>query len=98
MFPDVRVNRKSCSISIYGFSKQFPCKLSESILEIATLANSYVLAAKDRWKALDPLKKTLGSEKTSCFFQSETLPKAGLDRKPCELGFACSFFNDVQCS
>lgn len=45
MFPKIKVNKKSCSIEIYGFKKLARVTKAQSLLEAAKMLNKYLTAA-----------------------------------------------------
>lgn len=63
MFPKVKVNRRTVSINVHTFTKKFKVATDQSVMEVAALANKYVLAGNEIWAVLNTLtKKDLQAE------------------------------------
>lgn len=63
--PKVKVNRKSCSVSIYGFQKNFKVGPFDSLSSVASKATSLVEKAEEIWTSLGKMSKILSS---TCIF------------------------------
>lgn len=60
MFPKVKVNRRTVSINVHTFTKKFKVATDQSVMEVAALANKYVLAGNEMWAVLNTMTKRFG--------------------------------------
>ena len=57
-YPNIKVNKKSCTIKIYGYQRRFE-GADRPLIEHAQMANAFYKAASHRWSELSKLSKTL---------------------------------------
>ena len=64
-YPNIKVNKKSCTVKVHGFKRNFAGQ-GKSLLQLAKLANAFYEAGSRYWAELSTLSKILFQSLACC--------------------------------